>query len=632
MTHASLEHDRPQAAPSADAVGEAARTPELLSEIHKLADDPSPARERAGKLLRLVIDGLGGIAGAITVAIDRDEIDQTSEGGPQGIEGWHDQIQSAALDARTHARTVGRVFGDNPEEPDVVLIAAPLDPGANDPIGGVAILCPWQGRQEAERIQLHLHAAALVGSQALGTRAPAAPTLQADDFARVLARAGQYRTIHELAFAITNAVKQRFGCEQVSLSLLSGYSLKVVCISGLDHVNDRTPGVHLIEQAMCECLDAGTTVIEQDRDQWASEVATRGGLLHARWRVASGGASIVSIPLFAGDEPVGVLSMTRDSTDPFKAEELDSLNKQLTPLASAIPLVQNSTRSLKSHTITTATDTARWIVRPRSTSKRVAVVGAVLLVLWLIFKPTMYQVTASATVVASSEVVVASTLDTTVSEVLVRSGDRVEAGQPLIKLATGTLEVQREHLRTEAERANLRLMEAIAQDDPAAAAIARAERDIHAAGLELTEAQITRAVLVAPTAGIVIGSELSNLHGRVVPIGEPLLSIASEDSLALEIDVPERRVTDLAEGARIRFASHARPEDAERLSLVHIEPAATMREGKPVFVAHGELDGDQSWLRPGMEGVARINVGHRPNWWVGSHHLIDFARLRFWMD
>lgn len=631
MANASLEHDPQQAAQAHTPPDEPAPLPQLLAAVHTLSESDSLPHERATELLHILIEGLGGVAGAITVAIDRDEFEHASQGGPAGIEGWHAHIKDAALDARSHGRTVGRVFGADPQQPDVVLVAAPLQLGGGDPFGGIAILCPWPGRQVAERLQLHLHAAALVGSQALGPRATAAPSLRIDDFARVLARAGRYRSIHEFAFAITNAVKQRYGCEQVSLGLLNGDALKVVCISGLEQVNERSPGVHHIEQSMCECLDACAVITEQDRDQWASETTNRGGLLHARWRAAAGGVSIVSIPLFAGDRPAGVLSMTRVATDPFKPEELESLQKLLTPLAAAIPLVHKSTRSLKSHTRASIEDTARWIARPRSNSKRIAVGAAVLLVLWFTFKPTMYRVTAQATVVAAAEVIVASTLDTAVSDVLVRSGDRVAAGQPLIRLDTSTLEVQRVHLQTEVERADLRLKSAITQDDPAAAAIARAERGIHQAELELTDSKIDRAVLVAPVAGLVIGSELSNLQGRLVPVGEPLLSIASEESLALEIGVPERRVTDLAEGASIRFASHARPEDAERLSLVHIEPAATVRDGKPVFVAHGELTEGQSWLRPGMEGIAKIDVGRRPNWWVGSHHLIDYARLRFWI-
>jgi hypothetical protein len=45
-----------------------------------------------------------------------------------------------------------------------------------------------------------------------------------------------------------------------------------------------------------------------------------------------------------------------------------------------------------------------------------------------------------------------------------------------------------------------------------------------------------------------------------------------------------------------------------------------------------QFDGPlQAWWRPGMSGVAKINVGSRTFFWVIAHRTIDFLRLYFWM-
>lgn len=583
------------------------------------------------EFLAILQRGLGGLAGAISLSIGREELEHDSAEGPDGIDRWRGTIRSAAMDARSHARSIGRVFGDQEGSPTFVLLAAPIESEEGESVGGVAMLCPWRGESDAERVRLNLRAALLVGSRALVPDRQPAASVQADEVARVLSRAGQYRSIHEFGFALTNAIKQRYDCGQAALGLVRGNTLRVVCVSGLDHVNERSPGIHHVQQSMCECLDAGEMIVQQEREQWAATADLQGGLLHARWRAAIGGDAIVSLPLIAGETAIGVVSLVRDASDPFRPEELAALQKLLSPLAAAIPLVQKSTRSLPSHARASVEQGIAWVTRRESWTRKAAIAASIVLALWLIFKPTMYRVAADATVVAANEVVVASSLDASVADVLVRSGDVVERGQVLIVLDASDHAVRREHLATEVRQASLRLRDAVASGDPSAAAIARAERDIYQTELDLVLTQIERAVMTAPVSGTVVGSELSALRGRLVPLGEPLLSIAEHGALELRIDVPERRVTDLTPGVDVRFASFARPEDAEILVLERVEPAATLRDGRPVFVAHGRLAEGEAWLRPGMEGIAMIDAGERPNWWVGLHHVIDYAHLNFWI-
>jgi len=122
------------------------------------------------------------------------------------------------------------------------------------------------------------------------------------------------------------------------------------------------------------------------------------------------------------------------------------------------------------------------------------------------------------------------------------------------------------------------------------------------------------------------------LNHQQIASGQPLCAIAEAGALSLELRIPESRVADLEPGGRIRFASHARPESPGRTTLDRVAPAAVQREGKPVFIGEAGLPDDLDWLRPGMEGVAIVEVGERPNWWLATHRIVDAARLRFWID
>ena len=604
----------------------------MLAALRSLCADHDDASARASALLRELAAGHDAVAGALTLGAEGQEFDLLTEGGPEGVAAWHQELGAAALDARSHGYGVGRVFGADASRPELVVLSAPIETISGEAIGGVALLLAWQGEAHAQAAQDRLRSAAVIAASAFHRPTASRSKLEMDDFARVLARAGSYRTLQEFAFALTNAAKQRFGCDQASLGLAERQGVRVACISGLDHVKHRSPGVHHIQQAMGECLDARTPLIAQPKEQWSQGHSVATGMLHERWRSACSGSCVLSVPLMVDDEVVAVLSLTRHGEDPFRPEDVEALTTLVGPLAAALPVVRKSTRSLSGHARGSLVEGYRWLTKPGTLPRQAALLATTALVLWLLFKPTMYRVTTPASIIAGREVVIASGLDATVSEVLVRSGDRVARGDVLLRLDASPLYAQRAHLSSELEAARLRLNHALAQSDPASASVAQAERDMHAARLARIEEQISMSSVTSPIEGIVTTTDPSRLAGRLVPVGEPLLVIADEGTLQLELELPERRVTDLASGARVRFASHARPEDAAIVELTHIDPAATIRDGRPVFLAQAELPPDQRWLRPGMEGVAMLDAGRTPNVWLGLRRVIDFAHLRFWIE
>lgn len=279
-------------------------------------------------------------------------------------------------------------------------------------------------------------------------------------------------------------------------------------------------------------------------------------------------------------------------------------------------------------------DAATWMIYKGSFRKRAFALLAALATAWVAITPSTYKIHTNAVVKAERERVIAAPIAAPVAAVFVRAGDRVEAGTTLARMDTAALELEAREIEADIAATDARLHTATSEGDTAAASIASAERRAHAARLAGVQQRIADATITAPVAGTVIGSELAESEGRVVPVGHQLLSIAEAGSMTLEVHVPEGRVADLQAGMGIRFASHARPESPAITDLERVAPAAAERKGAQVFIAEAGLAHDASidWLRPGMEGVAIIDAGERPNWWIATHRLVDAARLRFWID
>jgi hypothetical protein len=76
----------------------------------------------------------------------------------------------------------------------------------------------------------------------------------------------------------------------------------------------------------------------------------------------------------------------------------------------------------------------------------------------------------------------------------------------------------------------------------------------------------------------------------------------------------------------------SRPKLKFPVKLERIEPAAQAKDEDNIFIVRCQFDGPvQDWWRPGMSGVAKLNVGKRTFFWVISHRTIDFLRMFFWM-
>ena len=66
------------------------------------------------------------------------------------------------------------------------------------------------------------------------------------------------------------------------------------------------------------------------------------------------------------------------------------------------------------------------------------------------------------------------------------------------------------------------------------------------------------------------------------------------------------------------------------LAVERITPISTARDGRNYFRVEAVLEEPGDDLRPGMEGVAKIEVGRRRLMWIWTHELFDWLRLRLW--
>jgi multidrug resistance efflux pump len=225
-------------------------------------------------------------------------------------------------------------------------------------------------------------------------------------------------------------------------------------------------------------------------------------------------------------------------------------------------------------------------------------------------------------------------MDSVLARSDVATGDRVRSGDLLFALDVAPLELERSRLETAIASCQVQAEAARAKGDFAAVRGLDAKADVERASLRIIERQIADAVVLAPDDGLVLRGDLRERQGAAVAAGETLVEFVPASAMEIEIDLHERDVLRVAEGASGAFRPTARPDEALAIRVIRVHPAAEARNGANIFRVDAVLEGPSAaadWIRCGVEGTVRIDAGEKPVWWSLFHRFIDVARMRLWM-
>ena len=430
------------------------------------------------------------------------------------------------------------------------------------------------------------------------------------------------RDLREAATAMAIRVAALARADSASIGLIRGERVELLARSHTASFDPTTSSNRALAAAMEEALDEGCAVAAPALTQDASVAS----FAHEQLCGHENALAVCSLPLRDGATSVGALTLCRHRGAAFNALEITTLSAISSDIA----------RLLRTRRDAEASPGARLLVAltafggSHRRGVRLAGALALLLILALSFLTGTYRVAAPATLRGSIQRAIVAPIDGYVLEAPARAGDVVKQGDVLAVLDTQSLEFERRKWLADRAEAEKSLRQAVAKLDRAEAAISKAQLGKAAAQLALVETQIARARLTAPFAGMVITGDLSRAMGAPVTRGEVLFEIAPLDDYRVELEVDERDVAEVRAGQHGALALTAWSAAPLPFTVDKVLGVAQTKDGRNVFKVDALLSGESSHLRPGMQGVARIETGARRLWWVWSHALLDRVRLWLW--
>ncbi|MCK6485956.1 MAG: biotin/lipoyl-binding protein [Phycisphaerae bacterium] len=588
--------------------------------------------------MRLIAQTCASPYAAIYVRLPSEVIQDDCHFGSTNPAFWKKPVQQILLDALSAGRTQARLYTAANGNARVGLIAVPLFSPTGAAIGTLALVTPITEVNARRRVALIESLAALasylaadvgVETVARASSTPAGETSAAA--AAALARAATMESVEELAFALTNNLRNKLGCRQVALGIVQGRRVRVVSVSGLDEAPPASPGIARIRDAMEECLDFDAPITCFDGQTESVHAPAGSHRLHVQWVESARGGAAATIPLKRGRRTVAIVALQAEQAESLSLEKLEQIRARIEPYAPALTLLHEARRGLLRHATDAVRGNWRRLREPGKPGRKLSLAMTLFAATWFFFGTMPYTVSVPCVVVPLSARQVSAPCDAPLSAVHVVSGDTVRRGQLLCELDRGELELQRRETAAQLEIAEQEHQRAMAAAAPVDAQLAQAHERLLAARLALIDRRIEATRIRSPIDGLVVSGNLRTRVGAVMPLGETLFLIAPAGSWQLELLAPESIADDLMTACAGRFVGRARPEEPHDFYVTHVRAAPEVREGRNALIAEARIADAPDWLRPGMEGAARLDLGPRRVCWIALHKVMDFMRLNFWL-
>lgn len=447
------------------------------------------------------------------------------------------------------------------------------------------------------------------------------------DGLQIIGKVAGLESTKELGFLLVNQLANKYGFEQVFFGTVDKRRINVEAVSGVANFKGNSPGVTSISQAMEECMDHGSAIVFQTRGELELE---SGFHIHKQWSQAGNESAVCTLPLLDADRIVACISCQRPVARPITAAELSEIQSKLNPFGPAVRLIQKANAPAGQLIRQSLSKSTKRAVCPQSWWGKAILFVLVAACCYFLFATTMYRPSCVATLSPQHVTNFSAPFDTVLKKVHVAAGDEVKKGQVLFEMDSTILEAERDAIRSQLEATGIELKQALSQEDVSTAALQKKLQLALTAQLKTIEEKLKRAVVVAPTDGIITKCELKTKIGQSFRIGDPLLVFAQKDDWRVEIQVPDHLASHIAQQQTGTFASLTRPGEKFHFQVDEFDRSAQLKNGSNIFVARGNLDSTADWMRSGMEGFARIETVRKPIWWVTFHRLIDSARINFW--
>ena len=427
------------------------------------------------------------------------------------------------------------------------------------------------------------------------------------------------------AMTLCNEIAARFNSSRVSLGWLKNGYIRIQAVSHMEQFEKKMSAVQSLETAMEESFDQdeeivfpvhpGALYVSRQHEQFAKE---------------HGVENILSVPVRLNDLPEGILTCEREGA-PFTEMEINGIRLFCDQASRRLGDLKRRDKWIGARGADYTKEKLSVLLGVEHTIGKCIGILVTILLCILLFGRMEYKVEASFILKTDDVAYLPSPFDGYIQNVHIQPGDDVKENQLLLTLDTQELILEESSAIADRTRYSRESEKYRAKNALAEMKISQALKTQVQARLELIRYHLLNAEIRAAFSGIIVEGDLKEMLGAPVRKGDVLFKIARIEKMYAELDLNEKDVHEINNDSIGKIAFVSMPENKYPISVDVIEPVAIAAEEGNIFKIRCTFpENAETWWRPGMSGVAKVNVGKRNILWIISHRTIDFLRLLLW--
>ena len=443
----------------------------------------------------------------------------------------------------------------------------------------------------------------------------------------VVSAVNQQEKFMSAAMAFCNEVASQWHCERVSLGFLKDRYVQVKAMNHTEEFYRKMGLIQDIESAMEECLDQDTEILVPASKE-AAYIYRSAQNLSGRGNPRT----VLSLPLRQQDNVFAVLTLERVLEKPFMPDEIETLRLSCELCTARLGDLFQHDRWFGSALAQKTREMFANILGPTHTWAKVAGIGLFLVLIFLIFAKGQFRPDSPFVLETVQQQVIPAPFDGYLKTVEVDIGQTVQENTSV--LATlDTAELRLQLATAQADKAGYMKQGSAAMRDneTAQAQIAGANADKAQAQIDLLNHQIGQSQLTTPLGGVVVKGDLKRQIGAPVRTGDILFEVCPIESIRAQLLVPDDLVLYMEVGQEGRLATASYPDKPIRFVIERIDPMAEVVNQRNVFKVRARLTETYPWMRPGMEGVAKVEVGKKRYVWIWTRKVTNWLRMKLWL-
>lgn len=417
----------------------------------------------------------------------------------------------------------------------------------------------------------------------------------------------------------------RLSCDRVSIGFLHDHGVTVAAVSHSGSFDRKSNLIRDIGEAMHEAMDQNSTIIYPGS---TNDILLK--LCHSTLVEEHRIGTVLTAPFAVGGKISGAVLAERPSDRFFNQATSEQFQHIVSMIGPILEVRYRDEQWLPLKIRNAIKDSVGKFIGPGHIALKFGFAAIVMILAFLMLTSAHYRIRGDAKLEARTQRVIVAPQDGFVADTNVRPGDIIHRGDILGSLDDKDLKLG--HLKWSSQLGQLQkeYRDALARHDRSKVSIINAKILQSKAQLNLVGEQISRTRFIAPFDGIIVSGDLSQDLGSPVARGQVLFTVAPLVAYRVVLKVDECDIGNVKEGQLGSLILASMPRKSLLFTVEKITPVSIAEEGRNYFQVEAKIKESSDLLRPGMEGVAKINIDRRKIIWIWSHKLVDWIRLTLW--